>query len=111
MVQAQIANPEAFAYECEKLACYPKLRPKDHELAPVNSPTGTRYHIQAKGGWVRCQKHEGSGSGSSAERRLTFTRIRKAKADKQQLTAHNVLGKDDDSQSHVSRVRSDSDGE
>ena len=117
--QAQVADPEAFADSGEATQRKAR-RPKGHEHVPIKSPTGTRYHIEAKGGWVKCRKQDPSGSGNSARRKRSFLRIsagiragkiRKVKADKQLVTAEQVLGRDDDSISHVSRGRSDSEGQ
>ena len=94
-------------------------RPKDHEHAPIDSPSGKRYFIDAKGEkyWKRRVKGDVSGSTSSTRAKRAFVRIsdgtraenrQKVKADKHKNTAAEVLGKDDDNISHMSRGRSQS---
>lgn len=120
IVQAQIADPDALT----NIVGMPQRkgrRPKGHEHAPIDSPRGKKYFIDAKGEkyWIRRVEGDVSGSTSSTRAKCAYVRIsdgtragnrQEVKADKRMKTAEKVLGKDDDSISHMSHGRSQSEG-
>ena len=81
IVQKQIGDPDTQ----RDIAAMPKRQgrhPKSDPHAPIDSPRGTRYFIENKGGWNRCLKADGVGSTSSARARRRLVRIsRSSRAD------------------------------
>ena len=74
IVQKQIGDPDTQ----RDIAAMPKRQgrhPKSDPHAPIDSPRGTRYFIEGRGGWNRCLKEEVSGSASSARARRRLVRI------------------------------------